>query len=84
MRDSQKEIAKKYMLPERPFVYGMASAFDLFGTLNQGKREQLLANLQEDFRQSDKDIMRTTWRTVGECLLKAMDQYDKAAGESSA
>ena len=83
MRDSQKEIAKKYMLPERPFVYGMASAFDLFGTLNQGKREQLLANLQEDFRQSDKDIMRTTWRKVGKNLYLAMKRYERASGEST-
>ena len=59
MNDKKKEIAEKYMLPERPFLYGMASAFDLFGVLGQGRSEQLLANLQEDMRQrSERDIMR--------------------------
>ena len=84
MKDSPKEIAEKYMLPQHPFLYGMASAFDLFGVLGQGRNEQLLANLQEDFRRSDRDIMRSAWRTVGESLLHAMDQYEKAAGESGA
>lgn len=84
MTDKEKEIAEKYMLPERPFLYGMASAFDLFGVLNQGRREQLLANLHEDFRQrSDRDIMRSAWRDVGEALYQAMQQYDRAAGESN-
>jgi hypothetical protein len=84
MNDREKEIAEKYLLPERPFLHGMASAFDLFGVLGQGRNEQLLANLQEDFRKrSDMDIMRSAWRTVGESLLYAMDQYDRVAGESS-
>ncbi len=29
MTNKEREIAEKYMLPERPFLYGMASAFDL-------------------------------------------------------
>ena len=52
MNDQKREIARKYLLPERPFLHGMASAFDMFGVLNEGKSEQLLANLQEDFRAS--------------------------------
>lgn len=82
MTDKEKEIAEKYMLPERPFLYGMASAFDLFGVLGQGKSEQLLANLQEDFRKrSDRDIMRSAWRKVGKNLYDAIKQYESANGE---
>ncbi len=82
MTDKEKEIAEKYMLPERPFLYGMASAFDLFGVLGQGESEQLLANLQEDFRKrSDRDIMRSAWRKVGKNLYIAIKQYESANGE---
>ena len=28
MNDQRTEIARKYLLPERPFLHGMASAFD--------------------------------------------------------
>ncbi len=83
MKDCQKEIAESYLLPERPFLYGMASAFDMFGVLSQGKNEQLLANLQEEFQQSDKDFVRSAWRDVGECLYRAMKQYETASGGSS-
>ena len=70
------------MLPERPFLHGMASAFDMFGVLNHGKSEQLLANLQEDFRQRDSDIVRSAWRSVGESLYYAIKQYETASGGS--
>lgn len=83
MNDQKKEIARKYLLPERPFLHGMASAFDMFGVLNRGKSEQLLANLQEDLVRSDRDILREAWRSVGESLYYAIDMYEKAAGESS-
>ncbi len=77
MTDKNKEIAEKYMLPEHPFLYGVASAFDMFGVLGQGRSEQLLANLQEDFRQhSDRDIMRSAWQRVGESLYLTMKQHD--------
>ncbi len=69
------------MLPERPFLHGMASAFDMFGVLNHGKSEHLLANLQEDFRQRDSDIVRSSWRKVGKSLYWAMIQYEKAGGD---
>ena len=82
--EKQKEIAEKYMLPERPFLYGMASAFDLFGVLGQGRSEQLLANLRADIRhRSERDIMQSAWQRVGESLLFAMDQYDRASGEGT-
>lgn len=83
MKDYEKEIARKYFLPERPFLHGMASAFDLFGMLSQGKNEQLLANLQEEFRQSEQVEVRSVWRDVGETLHWALKQYEKASGESS-
>lgn len=83
MKDIEKEIAKRYMLPERPFVYGMASAFDLFGVMNQGKNEQLLTNLQKDFEKRDRDALRSAWAKVGQTLYWAMLEYEKAAGESS-
>lgn len=84
MIEKEKEIVEKYMLPERPFLYGMASAFDMFGVLGQGKSEQLLADLQEDFRQrSEKDIMRSAWRKVVKNLYLAIKQYETATGERS-
>ena len=83
MNDQKKEIARKYLLPERPFLHGMASAFDMFGVLNQGKRALLLANLQEDLDRSDRDVMRAAWRSVGENLYLAMIKYEKASGKSS-
>ena len=58
MRDYEKEIAEKYMLPQRPFLYGMASAFDLFGVLGQGRNEQLLANLQEELIECEILMLR--------------------------
>ena len=82
MNDQKKEIARKYLLPERPFLHGMASAFDMFGVLNRGKSEQLLANLQEEIRVSNKDIAGTAWRRIARNLLYAVDQYETANGES--
>lgn len=82
MRDIEKEIAKKYLLPERPFAHGMASAFDLFGVMNEGKNEELLANLKEQMQQEDRDTLGNAWRKVGEYLYLAMLEYDKAVGES--
>lgn len=83
MTDFEKEIVQKYLLPKQPFAHGLASAFDLFGTLDHGKNEQLLANLQEEFRQSDTDKMSAAWRYVGETLYWAFNQYEGASGESS-
>lgn len=84
MEDQRNEIAKKYLLPERPFLHGMASAFDLFGILNMGKRERLMANLQEEFRQrSERDIMRDAWQDVGEALYKAVKRYEGASEGST-
>lgn len=76
MTNRKKEIARKYLLPGRPFLHGMASAFDMFGVLNQGKSEQLLANLQEELDRSDCDIMGSTWQRVGEALYLSMKQYE--------
>ncbi|MYD09840.1 MAG: hypothetical protein F4X02_07320 [Chloroflexi bacterium] len=81
--EKQKEIAEKYMLPERPFLYGMASAFDLFGVLGQGRNEQLLANLREDLRALEKDRTRSVWQDVGETLYWAMNEYERANGPSN-
>jgi hypothetical protein len=75
MSDQKTEIARKYLLPERPFLHGMASAFDMFGVLNAGKRERLLANLEEDLERSDRDVMRSAWQQVGETLYLTMKQH---------
>ena len=82
MDDQRREIARTYLLPERPFLHGMASAFDMFGVLSERKREILLANFRENRDRSDRDIMRCAWRSVGESLYYAIEQYEKAAGES--
>ena len=76
MDDQRREIARKYLLPERPFLHGMASAFDMFGVLNQGKSEQLLDNLLEEFERSERDVMRSTWQRVGETLYMAIKRYE--------
>lgn len=81
MNEQRREIARKYLLPERPFLHGMASAFDMFGVLNRGKSEQLLANLQEEIRRSDTDIAGAAWRRIARNLLYAVDQYETANGE---
>ena len=80
MKGYEKEIARKYLLPERPFLHGMASAFDMFGVVNRGKRELLLANLQSDFRTLHRDIMRSAWRTTGETLYWTVKQHEVASG----
>lgn len=82
MDEQKREIARKYLLPERPFLHGMASAFDMFGVLNHGMREQLLANLQEEIRSSDTDFAGAAWRRIARNLLYAVDQYETANGES--
>ena len=72
MNEQTREIARRYMLPERPFLHGMASAFDMFGVLNEGKRELLLANLQEEFRAGlTTDIMSPLChgKDIGESLV---------------
>lgn len=83
MKDYEKEIAQKYLLPERPFLHGMASAFDLFGVLSQGKNEQLLTNLQDEFERRDHDASRAAWRKVGESLYRAIILYEKAGGKAN-
>lgn len=82
MDDQRREIARKYLLPERPFLHGMASAFDMFGVLSQGKSEQLLANMQEEFNRSDPDIMRSAWQRVGEALYLSMKQHELLSSRS--
>ncbi len=76
MDEQRREIARKYLLPERPFLHGMASAFDMFGVLNEGRSEQLLANLQEDLDRPDRDIVSLAWQRVGETLYLTMKDLD--------
>lgn len=82
MDEQRREIARKYLLPERPFLFGMASAFDLFGLLNEGKSEQLLANLREDLRALERKRARSVWPEIGETLYWAMKEYEKETGEN--
>ena len=82
MDERRREIARKYMLPERPFLHGMASAFDMFGVLNEGKSEQLLANLMRDFETSKRNTLRDAWAQVGLNLYYAIKLYEDAERES--
>ncbi len=81
MEDHEKEIARKYLLPERPFLHGMASAFDLFGVLGSDTLEQL-ADRQSEMSRTDDIEIEAIFREVEELLLLAMDHYDEADGES--
>ena len=83
MKDMKKEIVEKYLLPERPFLHGMASAFDLFGVLNQGVDERLFADLQGAFRMRDSDVVSAAWQKVGEALLWALNEEEKAIAEGN-
>lgn len=83
MNEQTREIARRYMLPERPFLHGMASAFDMFGVLNQGKRELLLANLQEEFRALERKRARSVWKYIDESLYLAIKEYEQATGEGN-
>lgn len=82
MDDQRREIARKYLLPERPFLHGMASAFDMFGVLSEGKSEQLLANLQEEFATSKRSTLKDVWAQVGLNLYHAIKLYEDAERES--
>ncbi len=82
MNDRKDDIIERYVLPERPFLHGVASAFDMFGLLNRGRKRHLLEILQEDYAQSDTDVIRSAWHRVGASLNHAMRQYEKAAGEN--
>lgn len=82
MDDQKREIARKYMLPERPFLHGMASAFDMFGMLNRGKSELLIANLMRDFETSKRNTLKDAWAQVGLNLYHAIKLYEEAERES--
>lgn len=81
MDEQRSEIARKYLLPERPFLHGMASAFDMFGVLNEGKSEQLLANLQRDFETSKRSTLKDAWAQVGLHLYHAIKLCEDAESE---
>ena len=76
MDDQQTRVIGRHELPKRPFLHGMASAFDMFGVLHQDRSEQLLANLNEEFGLANRDIVRTAWRRVGKTLYLTMKQHD--------
>ena len=82
MDEKEREIAQRYVLPERPFLHGIASAFDLFGVLNQGRSEQLLANLLADFERPKRNTLEDAWAQVGLNLYQAIKLYEDAERES--
>ena len=82
IEDNEKEIARKYALPERPFLYGMASAFDMFGVLGRSRREQILANFQDELQANDGDTMKRVWGKVGLRLFRAIKHYEKMERDS--
>ncbi|MCY3867025.1 MAG: hypothetical protein OXG68_16420 [Chloroflexi bacterium] len=84
MDDKKREIARKYMLPERPFLHGAASAFDLFGVLSEGRLENMRDRDQTRVRQSEVEALRAIWQEVADTLLLAIDQYEQESGESGA
>ena len=81
IRDS-REIAQRYALPEQPFLHGMASAFDLFGVLNQSRRERLLANQLADIECLERNTLKDSWAKVGLKLYHAIKLYEDAERES--
>lgn len=81
MHDFEMQVAKKYILPERPFLYGMASAFDIFGVLSQGNSEVILLKLQAESGKPNQDFFSSAWSDVGESLYLAIKQYESASGE---
>ena len=82
IEDKEKEIARKYALPERPSLYGMASAFDMFGVLGRNQREQILANFQDELQANDPDMMKRVWGKVGLRLFRAIKHYEKMEHDS--
>ncbi len=82
MKDYEREIARKYLLPERPFLHGMASAFDLFGVLSVDSLEQLGRRRKAKRLMAGNEALRHVWQDVGDTLLEAIDQFEKESGES--
>ncbi|MCY4072887.1 MAG: hypothetical protein OXG60_16460 [Chloroflexi bacterium] len=83
MKDYEKEIAQKYLLPERPFLHGMASAFDLFGVLDGDTLKQIRRRHQVRKLQYDNEPLRSIWLEVGDTLLQAIDRNEKETSGSS-
>ncbi len=82
MKDYEKEIAQKYLLPERPFLHGMASAFDLFGVLSADSLQQLRGRQKAKRVMTGKEALHSVWQEVGDTLLLAIDQLEKESSES--
>lgn len=85
MDERRREIARRYLLPERPFLHGMASAFDMFGVLDGGRLERLRRRDLFRRRESDADALRMLWQEVGDTILLAIDHYEREprAGDSA-
>lgn len=81
MNNQEKEIAKKYLLPERPFLQGMISLFDFSGDLKRDAFDQILTAQKNRKQQSAADAIREDWQTVGDSMRWAMGQVDATLRE---
>ncbi|MCY3834636.1 MAG: hypothetical protein OXG85_16615 [Chloroflexi bacterium] len=81
MSDRKTEIARRYLLPERPFLHGMASAFDMFGVLGHSSLEKIKHRANSRLVVSDVDSLRSLWQEVGDTLLSAIDKYEQECVE---
>ena len=81
MKDYEKEIARKYILPERPFLHGMVSAFDLFGVLGRDSLTRINDRQKVRTLQSGAEAVNLVWQEVGDTLLLAIDHYRKETSE---
>ena len=82
MKDNEKEIARKYLMPERPFLHGMASAFDMFGVLSADTLQQLGHRRKAKKLMTGNEALRYVWQDVGDTLLVAIDRLEEESSES--
>lgn len=64
------------MTPFQAFFSGASRVFDLGATLDGNK-------LLKTPKSSDNDLIESAWKTVGDSLYEAMNDYDAQQKESS-
>ena len=78
-RDMAKnELLDSIVLPERPFLRGIARLFDWSGSLDR----ELIEQIRERHRNprpipSTEESIRATWEAVGDSMRWAIAEYEK-------
>ena len=75
MTELEAKIARMYLLPRRPFLYGMARAFDLFRVLDRGKRQTMLDGFKVELRRPSDRMFKSTWQALGDMLISDLKAY---------